>query len=109
MNNSHFHELRKREDEEKKRKAAEIEKAKWTGEQEALLAEWAEKADCYRWLHSRAEKYYRFRNYLFTIPLIFLYCVIINNTILIQNMYTKYVYKILIQNIYVYSINILIP
>ena len=37
MNNSHFHELRKKEDEEKKRKAAEIEKAKWTGEQEALL------------------------------------------------------------------------
>jgi len=72
MNNTHFHELRKREDEEKKRKAAELEKAKWTGEQEALLAEWAEKAACYRWLHSRAEKYYRFRNYLFTIPVIVL-------------------------------------
>uniref|UniRef100_A0A6C0C6C8 SMODS and SLOG-associating 2TM effector domain-containing protein n=1 Tax=viral metagenome TaxID=1070528 RepID=A0A6C0C6C8_9ZZZZ len=72
MNNSHFHELRKKEDEEKKRKAAEIEKSKWTGEQESLLAEWAEKAACYRWLHSRAEKYYRFRNYLFTIPVIVL-------------------------------------
>jgi len=72
MNNSHFHELRKKEDEEKKRKAAEIEKSKWTGEQEALLAEWAEKAACYRWLHSRAEKYYRSRNYLFTIPVIVL-------------------------------------
>ena len=31
---------------------------KWTLEQEELLAEWAEKAACYRWLHSRAEKYY---------------------------------------------------
>ena len=26
---------------------------KWTSEQEELLAEWAEKAKCYRWLHSR--------------------------------------------------------
>ena len=35
---------------------------KWTSEQEELLAEWAEKAKCYRWLHSRAEKKYRKRN-----------------------------------------------
>ena len=32
---------------------------KWTSEQEELLAEWAEKAKCYRWLHSRSEKKYR--------------------------------------------------
>ena len=37
----------------------------WTREQEGLLAEWAEKASCYRWLHSRAEKKYRCRNYEF--------------------------------------------
>lgn len=72
MNNTHFHELRKKEDEEKERKAAELEKAKWTCEQEALLAEWAEKAACYRWLHCRAEKYYRCRNFVFTIPVIIL-------------------------------------
>jgi hypothetical protein len=45
---------------------------KWTSEQEELLAEWAEKAKCYRWLHSRSEKKYRSRNYLFTIPVIIL-------------------------------------
>jgi len=44
----------------------------WTREQEELLAEWSEKATCYRWLHSRSEKSYRARNYLFTIPVIIL-------------------------------------
>ena len=46
--------------------------AKWTKEQEELLAEWSEKATCYRWLHSRSEKLYRKRNYTFTIPVIIL-------------------------------------
>ena len=45
---------------------------KWTPEQEELLAEWSEKATCYRWLHSRSEKRYRCRNYTFTIPVIIL-------------------------------------
>ena len=44
----------------------------WTLEQEELLAEWAEKAACYRWLHNKSEKYYRVRNYSFTIPVIIL-------------------------------------
>ena len=44
--------------------------SKWTKEQEFLLAEWAEKASCYRWLHGRAEKKYRRSNYSFTIPVI---------------------------------------
>jgi hypothetical protein len=44
----------------------------WTREQEELLAEWSEKATCYRWLHGRAEKSYRRRNYTFTIPVIIL-------------------------------------
>ena len=44
--------------------------SKWTKEQENLLAEWAEKASCYRWLHGRAEKKYRRSNYSFTIPVI---------------------------------------
>ena len=30
--------------------------AKWTLAQEELLAEWSEKATCFRWLHSRSEK-----------------------------------------------------
>lgn len=44
----------------------------WTREQEELLAEWSEKATCYRWLHNRSEKSYRHMNYLFTIPVIIL-------------------------------------
>ena len=44
----------------------------WTPELEELLAEWSEKASCYRWLHGKSEKAYRFRNYLFTIPVIIL-------------------------------------
>ena len=44
----------------------------WTLEQEELLAEWSEKAACYRWLHNKSEKYYRVRNYGFTIPVIIL-------------------------------------
>ena len=44
----------------------------WTLEQEELLAEWSEKAACYRWLHNQSEKYYRVRNYAFTIPVIIL-------------------------------------
>ena len=44
----------------------------WTLEQEELLAEWAEKAACYRWLHHRSEKRYRCRNFAFSIPVIIL-------------------------------------
>jgi len=46
--------------------------SKWTPAQEELLAEWSEKAACFRWLHSRSEKSYRCRNYSFTIPVIIL-------------------------------------
>ncbi len=42
----------------------------WTPSQEELLAEWSEKATCFRWLHSRSEKSYRFKNYSFTIPIL---------------------------------------
>ena len=45
---------------------------RWTPELEQLLAEWAEKASCFRWLHSRSEKSYRIKNYSFTIPVIIL-------------------------------------
>ena len=44
----------------------------WTPQEEILLAEWADKATCYKWLHSRSEKLYRRMNYIFTIPVIIL-------------------------------------
>ena len=42
----------------------------WSKEQEKLLVEWSEKAQCYRWLHSHAERKYRKGNFYFTIPVI---------------------------------------
>ena len=44
----------------------------WTTECEILLAEWSEKATCYRWLHNSSEKKYRLRYYMFSIPVIIL-------------------------------------
>ena len=44
----------------------------WTPECEGLLAEWSEKASCFRWLHTRSEKKYRTRYYAFSTPVIIL-------------------------------------
>ncbi len=44
----------------------------WSPEVERLLAEWSEKASCYRWLHNRCEKKYRRRYFAFSIPVIVL-------------------------------------
>ena len=45
---------------------------RWSEECEELLAEWSEKASCYRWLHGRCEKKYKKRYYAFSIPVIIL-------------------------------------
>lgn len=44
----------------------------WSKEQEDLMAEWADKAACYRWLHDRCEKKFSMLNMAFTIPVIVL-------------------------------------
>jgi hypothetical protein len=44
----------------------------WTKEQETLMAEWADIASCYRWLHDRAEKIFTRSNMMITIPVIIL-------------------------------------
>lgn len=44
----------------------------WNQECELLLAEWSEKASCYRWLHGRSEKSYQRWYYCFSIPVIIL-------------------------------------
>jgi hypothetical protein len=44
----------------------------WNDECELLLAEWSEKASCYRWLHGRCEKSYKKWYYCFSIPVIIL-------------------------------------
>ena len=45
---------------------------KWTDQHEKILAEWADKAMCYRWMHSESENKYSHLSKLFTIPVIIL-------------------------------------
>jgi hypothetical protein len=45
----------------------------WSVEHERILAEWADKAMCYRWLHTRANSLYSSLNAWYTIP-----CIIIS-------------------------------
>ena len=56
---------------QKKKEKVKAEES-WTDECEALLAEWSEKASCYRWLHGRCEKSYKKWYYCFSIPVIIL-------------------------------------
>jgi len=44
----------------------------WGIEEEKLLAKWADRSACYRWLHDEAEKKYSRLNMIFTIPVIVL-------------------------------------
>jgi hypothetical protein len=51
----------------------EVEKTKeieWTPEHETILIEWADKAMCYRWLHSKSNALYSSLNAWYTIPVI---------------------------------------
>jgi len=64
-------------DGEKKPTAPEPPKVKkflngWTPELDDLMAEWADKAACYRWMHERTEKLFSARNSWITIPVIIL-------------------------------------
>ena len=42
----------------------------WTAEHEQILVEWADKAMCYRWLHSKANALFSYLNTWYTIPVI---------------------------------------
>lgn len=42
----------------------------WTKQLEGLVAEWADKASCYQWMHQKTEEQYSRANYYFTIPVI---------------------------------------
>lgn len=42
----------------------------WTPEHESILIEWADKAMCYRWLHSKSNAMYSTLNAWYTIPVI---------------------------------------
>lgn len=42
----------------------------WKAEEENLLKQWADKAQCYQWMHNRSHDIYSRKNALFTIPVI---------------------------------------
>jgi hypothetical protein len=44
--------------------------AEWSDQHEIILVEWADKAICYRWLHSTSHSNYAFKNRWFTVPVI---------------------------------------
>ena len=45
-------------------------KSYWKREEEDLLKQWADKAQCYQWLHMKAREKYQRKNALYTIPVI---------------------------------------
>ena len=45
-------------------------KTEWTPDHETILVEWADKAMCYRWLHTRANAMYSALNAWYTVPVI---------------------------------------
>ena len=45
-------------------------KTDWTPDHETILVEWADKAMCYRWLHTRANAMYSALNAWYTVPVI---------------------------------------
>ena len=44
--------------------------AEWSSQHEEILVEWADKAICYRWLHSTSHNIYSWKNRWFTVPVI---------------------------------------
>ena len=46
------------------------ENIEWSKEHEYILAEWADKAICFRWLHAKSHNQYSYANTWFTIPVI---------------------------------------
>tara|TARA_Y100001970_G_scaffold289105_1_gene418424 strand:+ start:2149 stop:3237 length:1089 start_codon:yes stop_codon:yes gene_type:complete len=49
-----------------------VKRSFWKEEEEKLLEEWADKAQCYQWMHLKAHEKYRKKNTWFTIPVIIL-------------------------------------
>jgi len=62
----------KNEDNTNSSESVTLIETKWTIDHEKIFIEWADKAMCYRWLHSRAHEWFSFMNGLYTIPVIVL-------------------------------------
>lgn len=57
-------------DDEKNFDTIPLNDSEWTVEHEKILIEWADKAMCYRWLHSKSNALYSSLNAWYTIPVI---------------------------------------
>jgi len=62
--------MNKDKDKEKDKKEREKDNHGWTNEHEMVLAEWGDKAMCYKWLHAKSNAKYRQLNTWYTIPVI---------------------------------------
>jgi hypothetical protein len=54
----------------KKRNSTKIKRNYWKEEEENLLKQWSDKAQCYQWMHNRSRQIYQRKNALYTIPVI---------------------------------------
>jgi len=62
--------LNKMELDKKEQDHSKIRKNYWKQEEEELLRQWADKAQCYQWLHMRSRDVYQRKNAAYTIPVI---------------------------------------
>ena len=53
-----------------KNQKTDVRKAYWKREEEDLLKSWADKAQCYQWLHMKSRDVYQRKNAMYTIPVI---------------------------------------
>lgn len=54
----------------KRRQLKETKRNYWKAEEEELLKQWGDKAQCYQWMHTRSRKIFQRKNAYFTIPVI---------------------------------------
>ena len=54
----------------KRKQLKETKRNYWKAEEEELLKQWGDKAQCYQWMHARSRKIYQCKNAGFTIPVI---------------------------------------
>ena len=62
----------KKEDKEDKEKKPQVKPAKWTIENEGILVNWCDTAQCYKWLHTKSHAKYSSKHAWYTIPAIIL-------------------------------------
>ena len=55
---------------EQEQKTINVRKSYWKREEEELLKSWADKAQCYQWLHMKSRDIYQRKNAMYTIPVI---------------------------------------